>query len=193
MAGSDSGLVFVFDVATGISLALLPASEQITNAVQPHTFLPVLATSGIRHRIHIWEQNPAPTSAIPSALTPQYCKSDGGRTADRLRACPSPWLRRCPGGTVEKAALGLYPAGREEDAPVGPFSVLLFRPAGEPVVRRVPQKGHAAEPSISTSRNPPTIPRINGGAGARFRSRALRAHVQTSDKSVRASSLGSSR
>jgi hypothetical protein len=102
VAGSDSGLVFVFDVATGISLALLPASEQITNAVQPHTFLPVLATSGIRHRIHIWEQNPAPTSAIPSALTPQYCKSDGGRTADRLRACPSPWLRRCPGGTVEK-------------------------------------------------------------------------------------------
>lgn len=54
MSGSDCGHVFVWEKETAKLCMLLEADQHVVNCLQPHPFLPVLATSGIDYDVKIW-------------------------------------------------------------------------------------------------------------------------------------------
>ena len=58
MSGSDCGHVFVWERDTAKLCMLLEADQHVVNCVQPHPFLPMLATSGIDYDVKLW----APTN-----------------------------------------------------------------------------------------------------------------------------------
>ncbi|XP_065351883.1 DDB1- and CUL4-associated factor 6-like [Cloeon dipterum] len=71
MSGSDCGHVFVWDKNTAELVMLMEADKHVVNSLQPHPYLPLLATSGIDHDIKLW---------APMAETPFFDILD----ADRL-------------------------------------------------------------------------------------------------------------
>lgn len=54
MSGSDCGHVFVWDRETAKLCMLLEADQHVVNCLQPHPFLPMLATSGIDYDVKLW-------------------------------------------------------------------------------------------------------------------------------------------
>ncbi|XP_014207822.1 DDB1- and CUL4-associated factor 6 isoform X1 [Copidosoma floridanum] len=54
MSGSDCGHVFVWERNSARLCMLLEADQHVVNCVQPHPFLPLLATSGIDYDVKIW-------------------------------------------------------------------------------------------------------------------------------------------
>ncbi|KAF4523573.1 hypothetical protein B566_EDAN014884 [Ephemera danica] len=54
MSGSDCGHVFVWERETGELAMLLEADKHVVNCLQPHPYLPLLATSGIDYDIKLW-------------------------------------------------------------------------------------------------------------------------------------------
>lgn len=62
MSGSDCGHVFVWERDTAKLCMLLEADQHVVNCLQPHPYLPMLATSGIDYDVKIW----APVNAEPS-------------------------------------------------------------------------------------------------------------------------------
>ncbi|XP_014229995.1 DDB1- and CUL4-associated factor 6-like isoform X1 [Trichogramma pretiosum] len=62
ISGSDCGHVFFWDRETAKLVMLLEADQHVVNCVQPHPFLPLLATSGIDYDVKLW----APTNEEPS-------------------------------------------------------------------------------------------------------------------------------
>lgn len=60
-AASDSGLVFIYEAASGQCIAVLEADREIVNCIRPHPTLPVIATSGIEHSIKIWSPVEGPS------------------------------------------------------------------------------------------------------------------------------------
>jgi len=62
MSGSDCGHVFVWERDTARLCMLLEADQHVVNCLQPHPYLPMLATSGIDYDVKLW----APTNDEPS-------------------------------------------------------------------------------------------------------------------------------
>lgn len=62
MSGSDCGHVFVWERDTAKLCMLLEADQHVVNCLQPHPYLPMLATSGIDYDVKIW----APVNEEPS-------------------------------------------------------------------------------------------------------------------------------
>uniref|UniRef100_A0A1B6DJ89 WD repeat-containing protein 55 homolog n=3 Tax=Clastoptera arizonana TaxID=38151 RepID=A0A1B6DJ89_9HEMI len=62
LSGSDCGHVFIWDRYTAQLVMLLEADHHVVNCIQPHPFLPLLATSGIDYDVKLW----APNKAEPS-------------------------------------------------------------------------------------------------------------------------------
>ncbi|XP_046668693.1 DDB1- and CUL4-associated factor 6-like isoform X2 [Homalodisca vitripennis] len=62
LSGSDCGHVFIWERETARLVMLLQADHHVVNCLQPHPFLPVLATSGIDYDIKLW----APLQPEPS-------------------------------------------------------------------------------------------------------------------------------
>jgi WD and tetratricopeptide repeat-containing protein 1 len=54
LAASDDGRIYIFDSRSGKVLRALDAGTSPVNAVQPHSRLPITATSGIEHSIRIF-------------------------------------------------------------------------------------------------------------------------------------------
>jgi nuclear receptor interaction protein len=54
MSGSDCGHVFIWERETGNLAMLLEADKHVVNCLQPHPYLPLLATSGIDYDIKLW-------------------------------------------------------------------------------------------------------------------------------------------
>lgn len=54
MSGSDCGHVFVWEKETAKLCMLLEADQHVVNCLQPHPFLPMLATSGIDYDVKLW-------------------------------------------------------------------------------------------------------------------------------------------
>ncbi|XP_044011066.1 DDB1- and CUL4-associated factor 6-like isoform X2 [Aphidius gifuensis] len=54
MSGSDCGHVFIWDRETAKLCMLLEADQHVVNCLQPHPFLPMLATSGIDYDVKLW-------------------------------------------------------------------------------------------------------------------------------------------
>lgn len=54
MSGSDCGHIFIWDRHTAEHLMLLEADNYVVNCLQPHSFDPILASSGIDYDIKIW-------------------------------------------------------------------------------------------------------------------------------------------
>lgn len=54
MSGSDCGHVFMWDRTSAQLVMLLEADHHVVNCLQPHPFLPMLATSGIDYDVKIW-------------------------------------------------------------------------------------------------------------------------------------------
>jgi len=62
MSGSDCGHVFVWERDSARLVMLLEADNHVVNCLQPHPYLPILATSGIDYDVKIWAPiNPEPT------------------------------------------------------------------------------------------------------------------------------------
>ncbi|KAL0108166.1 hypothetical protein PUN28_015037 [Cardiocondyla obscurior] len=62
MSGSDCGHVFVWERDTARLCMLLEADQHVVNCLQPHPYLPMLATSGIDYDVKLW----APINDEPS-------------------------------------------------------------------------------------------------------------------------------
>lgn len=62
MSGSDCGHVFVWERDTARLCMLLEADQHVVNCLQPHPYLPMLATSGIDYDVKLW----APINKEPS-------------------------------------------------------------------------------------------------------------------------------
>lgn len=62
MSGSDCGHVFVWERDTARLCMLLEADQHVVNCLQPHPYLPMLATSGIDYDVKLW----APINEEPS-------------------------------------------------------------------------------------------------------------------------------
>jgi len=54
MSGSDCGHVFVWERETARLCMLLEADQHVVNCLQPHPYLPMLATSGIDYDVKLW-------------------------------------------------------------------------------------------------------------------------------------------
>ncbi|CAL1677519.1 unnamed protein product [Lasius platythorax] len=54
MSGSDCGHVFVWERDTARLCMLLEADQHVVNCLQPHPYLPMLATSGIDYDVKLW-------------------------------------------------------------------------------------------------------------------------------------------
>ncbi|XP_028414569.1 DDB1- and CUL4-associated factor 6-like [Dendronephthya gigantea] len=54
LSGSDCGRIFIWSKKTSEVVMLLEGDRRIVNCVQPHPFLPMLATSGIDYDIKLW-------------------------------------------------------------------------------------------------------------------------------------------
>nr|CAD7196113.1 unnamed protein product [Timema douglasi] len=54
LSGSDCGHVFAWDRHSGALVMLLEADHHVVNCLQPHPFLPILATSGIDYDVKLW-------------------------------------------------------------------------------------------------------------------------------------------
>ncbi|KAK0163937.1 hypothetical protein PV328_002620 [Microctonus aethiopoides] len=54
MSGSDCGHVFVWERETAKLCMILEADQHVVNCLQPHPFLPMLATSGIDYDVKLW-------------------------------------------------------------------------------------------------------------------------------------------
>lgn len=54
MSGSDCGHVFVWERDTAKLCMLLEADQHVVNCLQPHPYLPILATSGIDYDVKLW-------------------------------------------------------------------------------------------------------------------------------------------
>lgn len=54
MSGSDCGHVFVWEKDTAKLCMLLEADQHVVNCLQPHPYLPMLATSGIDYDVKLW-------------------------------------------------------------------------------------------------------------------------------------------
>ncbi|XP_032665670.1 DDB1- and CUL4-associated factor 6-like isoform X2 [Odontomachus brunneus] len=54
MSGSDCGHVFVWERDTAKLCMLLEADHHVVNCLQPHPYLPILATSGIDYDVKLW-------------------------------------------------------------------------------------------------------------------------------------------
>lgn len=54
MSGSDCGHVFVWEKETAKLCMLLEADQHVVNCLQPHPFLPLLATAGIDYDVKLW-------------------------------------------------------------------------------------------------------------------------------------------
>ncbi|XP_015589572.1 DDB1- and CUL4-associated factor 6 isoform X3 [Cephus cinctus] len=54
MSGSDCGHVFFWERETARLCMLLEADQHVVNCLQPHPFLPMLATSGIDYDVKLW-------------------------------------------------------------------------------------------------------------------------------------------
>ncbi|XP_076239043.1 DDB1- and CUL4-associated factor 6 isoform X2 [Calliopsis andreniformis] len=62
MSGSDCGHVFVWEKDTARLCMLLEADQHVVNCLQPHPYLPLLATAGIDYDVKLW----APINEEPS-------------------------------------------------------------------------------------------------------------------------------
>ncbi|XP_014244743.1 DDB1- and CUL4-associated factor 6-like isoform X2 [Cimex lectularius] len=62
ISGSDCGHVFMWEKDTAKLKMLLEADQHVVNCVQPHPYLPMLATSGIDYDVKLW----APVKEAPS-------------------------------------------------------------------------------------------------------------------------------
>ncbi|CRK90784.1 CLUMA_CG004476, isoform A [Clunio marinus] len=58
IAGSDDGNFYLWERKTSKLKSVYKADKAIVNCVQPHPFLPLIATSGIDHDIGIWSPQP---------------------------------------------------------------------------------------------------------------------------------------
>ncbi|XP_046753144.1 DDB1- and CUL4-associated factor 6-like isoform X2 [Diprion similis] len=54
MSGSDCGHVFIWERSTANLCMLLEADQHVVNCLQPHPYLPMLATSGIDYDVKLW-------------------------------------------------------------------------------------------------------------------------------------------
>ncbi|XP_076544697.1 DDB1- and CUL4-associated factor 6 isoform X2 [Osmia lignaria lignaria] len=54
MSGSDCGHVFVWEKDTARLCMLLEADQHVVNCLQPHPYLPLLATAGIDYDVKLW-------------------------------------------------------------------------------------------------------------------------------------------
>ncbi|XP_076629748.1 DDB1- and CUL4-associated factor 6 isoform X4 [Colletes latitarsis] len=54
MSGSDCGHVFIWDKETAKLCMLLEADQHVVNCLQPHPYLPLLATAGIDYDVKLW-------------------------------------------------------------------------------------------------------------------------------------------
>lgn len=54
LSGSDCGHVFIWDRYSAKLVMLLEADHHVVNCIQPHPFLPMLATSGIDYDVKLW-------------------------------------------------------------------------------------------------------------------------------------------
>ncbi|XP_063985087.1 DDB1- and CUL4-associated factor 6-like isoform X2 [Diachasmimorpha longicaudata] len=54
MSGSDCGHVFIWERDTANLCMLLEADQHVVNCLQPHPYLPILATSGIDYDVKLW-------------------------------------------------------------------------------------------------------------------------------------------
>ncbi|XP_012276736.1 DDB1- and CUL4-associated factor 6 isoform X2 [Orussus abietinus] len=54
MSGSDCGHVFVWERESAKLCMLLEADQHVVNCLQPHPYLPMLATSGIDYDVKLW-------------------------------------------------------------------------------------------------------------------------------------------
>lgn len=66
---SDDGNFYIWDRKTTKLKSVYNADRAIVNCVQPHPFLPMIATSGIDHEIGIW----SPLSEVYSHLHLNIC------------------------------------------------------------------------------------------------------------------------
>lgn len=76
LSGSDCGHVFVWDRHTARLVMLLEADHHVVNCLQPHPFLPLLATSGIDYDVKLWAPIlPEPSFNAEMAEEVQYAFS----------------------------------------------------------------------------------------------------------------------
>ena len=54
LSGSDCGHIFIWDRKSAELINLLRADNHVVNCIQPHPYLPILASSGIDHNVKIW-------------------------------------------------------------------------------------------------------------------------------------------
>ncbi|CDW53692.1 DDB1 and CUL4 associated factor 6 [Trichuris trichiura] len=54
ISGSDCGRIFVWNKLTGDIVAVHEGDQHVVNCVQPHPFMPILASSGIDHNVKVW-------------------------------------------------------------------------------------------------------------------------------------------
>ncbi|XP_012217547.1 DDB1- and CUL4-associated factor 6 isoform X2 [Linepithema humile] len=77
MSGSDCGHVFVWERDTARLCMLLEADQHVVNCLQPHPYLPMLATSGIDYDVKLW----APINDEPS-FDEKFAEDVGAATGD---------------------------------------------------------------------------------------------------------------
>ncbi|KAK9506953.1 hypothetical protein O3M35_008795 [Rhynocoris fuscipes] len=71
ISGSDCGHVFMWERESAALRMLLQADHHVVNCVQPHPYLPILATSGIDYDVKLWapvQQQPAFDSNMADEL-----------------------------------------------------------------------------------------------------------------------------
>ncbi|CAN0453390.1 unnamed protein product, partial [Laminaria digitata] len=78
-SGSDCGHIFLWDKKTA-KLEMLLSGDNVgaVNCLEPHPFLPVLATSGLSTTAKVWR--PTRGEAVPAGKL----KGKGGKSAARL-------------------------------------------------------------------------------------------------------------
>lgn len=91
VAGSDCGNAWIYDIATSLPVGVIGADDDVCNAVQPHPYLPLLATSGIESTVRLWAPvvpvpEVAPVEASSSMAVPTAGATSGATTASTAGA-----------------------------------------------------------------------------------------------------------
>ncbi|KAH8395252.1 hypothetical protein KR222_004397 [Zaprionus bogoriensis] len=68
VSGSDCGHIFFWDKNTEAVINFMKGDESgVVNCLEPHPWMPVLATSGLEHKVKIWTPSGSPETEVPCA------------------------------------------------------------------------------------------------------------------------------
>ncbi|WCJ41117.1 DDB1- and CUL4-associated factor 8 [Euphorbia peplus] len=66
MSGSDCGHIFIWKKRGGKLVRLMSGDRHVVNQLEPHPYMPMLATCGIEKNVKIWVPIPSETPGLPN-------------------------------------------------------------------------------------------------------------------------------